>query len=94
MFSSRIETLTTVLPNFARRGAPVSAEDNKALAYRYNNDFHNANDPAVADEVLAPGFVMHLAFPGTPDPMDREGLKGVVAIFHPTSPASSTRSRT
>lgn len=58
------------------------ADDIKTLAYRYNDDFHNANSPSVADEVLAPDFVMHLGFPGMPDPLDREGLKGVVAMFH------------
>jgi steroid delta-isomerase-like uncharacterized protein len=53
-----------------------------ALAHRYNDDFHNQNQTELADELFAPGFQMHLAFPGIPDPLDAAGLAGIIGMFH------------
>ena len=35
---------------------------------------------ALADELLAPGYVLH--FPGFPGPVDREGHKQLLMMFH------------
>jgi steroid delta-isomerase-like uncharacterized protein len=53
-----------------------------ALAHRYNDDFHNQNQSELAEELFAPGFRMHLAFPGIPDPLDAAGLAGIIGMFH------------
>jgi steroid delta-isomerase-like uncharacterized protein len=52
------------------------------LARRYNDDFHNQNQSELADELFAPGFRMHLAFPGIVDPLDAAGLAGIIGMFH------------
>ena len=53
-----------------------------ALAHRYNDDFHNRNQTELAEALFAPGFQMHLAFPGIPDPLDAAGLAGIIGMFH------------
>ena len=57
----------------------MSLEENKALFRRWFEDVVNANDYAVVEELLAPGYVAH--FPGAPEPIDRDGHKGMVEMF-------------
>ena len=57
----------------------MSLDENKALFRRWFEDVVNANDYAVADELLAPGYTAH--FPGAPEPIDRDGHKGMVETF-------------
>lgn len=58
----------------------MSTKENKAIAYRYMEEFWNAGNLAVADEIIAIGFVNHSPVPGeTPD---REGMKQSVSAFH------------
>jgi predicted ester cyclase len=56
----------------------MSAEENKALFRRWFEDVVNANNYAVVDELLAPGYVAH--FPGAPR-VDRGGHQGMVELF-------------
>ena len=56
----------------------MSLEENKALFRRWFEDVVNANDYAVVEELLAPGYVAH--FPGAPA-IDRDGHKGMVELF-------------
>lgn len=58
----------------------MSKKENKAIVYRYMEEFWNAGNLAVADELIAAGFVNHSPVPGeTPD---REGLKRSVSAFY------------
>jgi steroid delta-isomerase-like uncharacterized protein len=51
--------------------------DQKALARRFYDEFVNAGDTAVLDELLADDFVEHAALPG----MDAEGRDAVLGWF-------------
>lgn len=57
----------------------MSLDENKALFRRWFEDVVNANDYAVVDELLAPNYRAH--FPGAPEPIDRDGHKGMVETF-------------
>lgn len=58
--------------------------ENKSLTRRFAEDFVGRNDPAVADEILAPDFVAYT--PITPPVEGREAFKGFVAGFHSAFP--------
>jgi steroid delta-isomerase-like uncharacterized protein len=51
----------------------MSAQENKALARRWVEGLFNEGDLDVADEILAPDFVLHA-------PFDPEGLRGSGAV--------------
>ena len=58
----------------------MSVEENKAIVRRYMEEFWNAGNLAIADEIIAADFCNHSPVPGeTPD---REGLKQSVSAFH------------
>jgi ketosteroid isomerase-like protein len=57
----------------------VQTDANKALYRRWFEEVVTGGDLALADAVLADGYVLH--FPGLPGPVDREGHKGLVAGF-------------
>lgn len=57
----------------------MSLDENKALFQRWFEDVVNANDYSVVDELLAPDYRAH--FPGAPEPIDRDGHKGMVEMF-------------
>jgi steroid delta-isomerase-like uncharacterized protein len=54
-------------------------EANKALYRRWFEEVVSRGDLALADDLLASDYVLH--FPGAPAPVDREGHKGLVAMF-------------
>ena len=54
----------------------MSAEENKALVRRFNEEAWNKRNPSVVDELFAPTYVVHM--PGTP-PLDRAGHKHFIA---------------
>lgn len=56
-----------------------SVEQNKALYRRWFEEVVSRGDLDLADELLAPGYVLH--FPGAPAPVDREGHTGLVQMF-------------
>ncbi len=57
----------------------VQTDANTALYRRWFEEVVTGGDLALADAVLADGYVLH--FPGPPGPVDREGHKGLVAGF-------------
>jgi steroid delta-isomerase-like uncharacterized protein len=57
----------------------MSLDENKALFRRWFEDVVNANDYSAVEELLAPNYQAH--FPGAPEPMDRDGHKGMVEMF-------------
>jgi predicted ester cyclase len=62
----------------------VSVEENKALYRRWFEEVVTGGNLALADELLAPGYVLH--FPGLPGPVDREGHKRLVTMFRVAFP--------
>jgi steroid delta-isomerase-like uncharacterized protein len=56
-----------------------TTEENKALYRRWFEEVVSGGNLALADELLAPDYVMH--FPGSPAPVDREGHKQLVMMF-------------
>ena len=61
------------------------SEENKALARRWFEDFYNAHDPAVADEIVSPDCVTH--DPNLPDlPPGPEGSKLTARVFYGAFP--------
>jgi steroid delta-isomerase-like uncharacterized protein len=62
----------------------MPAEDNKAVVRRILDEFWNAGNIALADELYAPGFVNH--DPNAPDFKDREGIKQVNTAYHSAFP--------
>jgi steroid delta-isomerase-like uncharacterized protein len=67
-------------PVETRRRNTVSAEENKALYRRWFEEVVTGRNLALADELLAPDYVLH--FPGFPGPVDREGHKQLLMMFH------------
>lgn len=61
-----------------------STMDNAALYRRWFDEIVNGGDLARADELLADDYVLH--FPGMPGPVNREGHKGLVAMFRTAFP--------
>ena len=59
----------------------MSIEENKALARRFEIEHPTASYATVADALLAPNVAIHFYFPGTPDPLDRDAWKQLVAGF-------------
>jgi steroid delta-isomerase-like uncharacterized protein len=57
----------------------MSVEENKALFRRWLEDVVNNNNYAAVDELLAPTYQAH--FPGAPEPVDRNGHRGMVEMF-------------
>ena len=57
----------------------MSVEENHAIARRWFEEVVNTGDLALADGLLAEDYTVH--FPGSPTPFDREGHKGLVAMF-------------
>jgi steroid delta-isomerase-like uncharacterized protein len=57
----------------------VSAE-NKALYRRWFEEVVTGRNLALADELLAPDYILH--FPGFPAPVDHEGHKQLLMMFH------------
>jgi predicted ester cyclase len=55
------------------------SEENVALQRRFVEAYQTGRDEAVADEILAAGFVNHAAMPGLPN--DREGVKMLFRAF-------------
>jgi steroid delta-isomerase-like uncharacterized protein len=62
----------------------VSLEETKALYRRWFEEAVNGRDMAAADSLLAPDYVLH--FPGMPGPVDREGHKQLLTMFHNAFP--------
>ena len=61
------------------------SEENKALARRWFEDFYNAHDPAVADEIVSPDCVVHDPnLPGLPP--GPEGSKQTARVFRDAFP--------
>ncbi len=62
----------------------MTAEDNKAIARRFNGDVWGGGDESALEELLAPDFVDHDALPGqTPD---LEGHRQILAAFRAAFP--------
>lgn len=57
----------------------MSTHENKALYRRWFEQVVTAGDLALADELLAPDYVLH--FPGMPGPVDRDTHKNLVGMF-------------
>jgi steroid delta-isomerase-like uncharacterized protein len=68
---------------------PLSAE-NEALAHRFHRDIFQAGNLAVADEILAPDFVMHS--PGFPAELMHgpEGMKRLATAMRTAFPDLQT----
>lgn len=63
----------------------MSAEESKTIARRYIEEFWSQGNLAVADEVIAPNYVVH--DPGTPGRTGRpEGEKQVFAMYRTVFP--------
>ncbi len=64
----------------------MAVERNISIARRFVEE-HNGDDyVAIHDELLAENARLHIAIPGTPDPLDREGHKQMVAMFRAAMP--------
>lgn len=59
----------------------MSQEDTKLIARRFEEEHPTPHYATVADDLLAPNVAIHFVFPGTPDPLDRESWKHLVATF-------------
>jgi len=57
----------------------MSTEANKGLYSRWFEEVVNQGNMALADELLAPDYVLH--FPGMPGPVDREAHKQLLMAF-------------
>jgi steroid delta-isomerase-like uncharacterized protein len=62
----------------------MSADENKALYRRWFEEVVTDGNLKLADELLAPNYVMH--FPGMPAPVNREGHKQLVMMFRNAFP--------
>ena len=62
----------------------MSSEENKALYRRWFEEVVSEGNLELADELLAPDYVLH--FPGLPAPLDREGHKQLVMMFRNAFP--------
>ena len=62
----------------------MSTDENKALYRRWLEEVVSTGDLALADELLAPDYALHC--PGMPGPVDREGHKQLVLMFHTAFP--------
>ena len=62
----------------------MSTEATKALYRRWFEEVVSTGNLALADELLAPGYVLH--FPGMPGPIDGEGHKQLVLLFRSAFP--------
>ena len=58
----------------------MSVEENKAIYRRWFEEVVTGRNVALADELLARDYVLH--FPGFPVPVDREGHKHLLMMFH------------
>lgn len=58
----------------------MSIDENKALYRRWFEEVVNERDMGVADELLSADYALH--FPGMPGPLDRQGHKQLLAMFH------------
>lgn len=58
----------------------MTTEENKALVRRWFEEVVSQGNLALADELLGgPDYIIH--FPGSPEPIDREGHKQLVTMF-------------
>jgi predicted ester cyclase len=62
----------------------MTPEDHKALYRRWFEQVVSRGDMRQADELLDPSYRLH--FPGIPQPLDREGHKGLVRMFRSAFP--------
>jgi steroid delta-isomerase-like uncharacterized protein len=62
----------------------MSTDATKALYRRWFEEVVNGGNLALADELLAPDYVLH--FPGFPAPVDREMHKTLVTMFRTAFP--------
>ena len=60
------------------------SEENKAIMRRFVDEYQTGREEAVADELLADGFVNHADVPGIPN--DKLGVKILFAGFHRAFP--------
>lgn len=58
----------------------MSLEENKALYRRWFEDVVSARKVDLAEDLLAPHYVMHM--PGAPGPLDRAGHLQMLQMFH------------
>jgi predicted ester cyclase len=59
----------------------MSAQANKALVHRLLDEMNRQRNLAIVDELLAPDFVEHQAFP--PEiPRNREGVKHIYSLYY------------
>jgi steroid delta-isomerase-like uncharacterized protein len=58
----------------------MSTEENKALYRRWFEEVVNRGNLELADQLLAPDYVLH--FPGIRAPVGREGHKQLLMMFH------------
>jgi len=64
----------------------MSVERNINVARRFVEEHNGPDYLAVHDELVAERARLHVAIPGTPDPLDREGHKQMVAMFRTAMP--------
>jgi steroid delta-isomerase-like uncharacterized protein len=62
----------------------MALDENKALYRRWFEEVVTARDLQLADDLLAPDYVLH--FPGLPGPVDRAGHKQLLQMFHHAFP--------
>jgi steroid delta-isomerase-like uncharacterized protein len=62
----------------------MGTEENKAVVRRINDELISQGKTEVADELFAPTFVDHSAFPGVPP--TREGVKQLFTMFRAAFP--------
>jgi steroid delta-isomerase-like uncharacterized protein len=62
----------------------MSTDANKALYRRWFDEVVTGRNMAVADELLADDYVLHM--PGMPGPLDREGHKQLLGAYHAAFP--------
>lgn len=60
----------------------MSTEANKAIVIRFLNEAWNKGNPAIADELISPDYVLH-GSGQTPGP---EGVKRLIAMFRDAFP--------
>jgi len=58
----------------------MSVEENKVIYRRWFEEVVTGRNLALAEELLAPDYVLH--FPGLPGPVDGEGHKQLLMMFH------------
>ncbi len=64
----------------------MTVDRNIGIARRFVEQHNGSDYLAVHDELLADDARLHVAIPGTPDPLDREGHKQLVAMFRAALP--------